>query len=676
MKAVNLRFSFVLVLSFCAMVLAQSGYERKTIIVPKVAPEEITIDGKMDEAAWQNAAGANIITSTGYEIYTNKYGRESLEEPDYDELYARMLWAQDTLYLFIHIDEMVNDSTNLFWEGLWTGDQLFISLTNRLGLDYAPEGQYNGNAFTYPDGPYYLVVLGDSMYLNGGDSVDIPIEYRRNPADTTFTRDLFDPYKNARISTFIDTLTGVWNIEMAIFNPSVTAQSRIGFNLGGSTGSRQAHEQTGDAYAYWTWQASVPDAPYEEPPLLETIRQQGFWADPGVFNLATTQGHAVLIFQGQDEIYTRKEIKVPMTDSGAVVIDGVMNESAWERAAQVNVITNTGYEIYTNKYGRESLEEPDYDELYARLLWSYDTLYAFIHIDEMVNDSTNLFWQGLWTGDQLFLSVSNRLGIDMADEGRYNGNAFTYPEGPYYNVILGDQLSFNGGDSVSIPEGYRRFDTDTVWTRDRFFPEGTRMAVNIDTLTGVWDIELAIYNPAVANQSVLGFNLGGSTGSRQSHEETSDAYAYWTWQASVPDAPYDEPPFLEVIREQGLWADPGVFNLATSQAHAVLQFVSGGSVSVSEGGGQVPSKFALHQNYPNPFNPSTTIKFDLMSQAPVTLKIYNILGQEVTTLINNQVMNAGSHITSFNAGNLSSGVYFYKLSTGSASMTRKMMLLK
>ncbi len=88
-----------------------------------------------------------------------------------------------------------------------------------------------------------------------------------------------------------------------------------------------------------------------------------------------------------------------------------------------------------------------------------------------------------------------------------------------------------------------------------------------------------------------------------------------------------------------------------------------------------PTVYSLSQNYPNPFNPSTNIDFSIQKPGLVTLKVYNILGQEVTTLINKE-MNTGTYTYSFNASNLSSGVYFYSITSGSFKLTKKMLLLK
>ncbi len=89
----------------------------------------------------------------------------------------------------------------------------------------------------------------------------------------------------------------------------------------------------------------------------------------------------------------------------------------------------------------------------------------------------------------------------------------------------------------------------------------------------------------------------------------------------------------------------------------------------------LPSDFALNQNYPNPFNPTTTIEFSLPTPSDVSLKVYNVIGQEVASLVDGP-MGAGSHTVQFDASNLSSGVYFYRLTAGGVTQSKKMSLLK
>jgi hypothetical protein len=90
---------------------------------------------------------------------------------------------------------------------------------------------------------------------------------------------------------------------------------------------------------------------------------------------------------------------------------------------------------------------------------------------------------------------------------------------------------------------------------------------------------------------------------------------------------------------------------------------------------QVPNGFRMEQNYPNPFNPSTDISYTIAKAGNVTLKVYNMLGQDIATLVNG-FQTANTYKVNFNASGLSSGVYFYKLSTGSNEMIKKMVLMK
>ncbi|GAB4184008.1 MAG: hypothetical protein Kow00108_21460 [Calditrichia bacterium] len=86
--------------------------------------------------------------------------------------------------------------------------------------------------------------------------------------------------------------------------------------------------------------------------------------------------------------------------------------------------------------------------------------------------------------------------------------------------------------------------------------------------------------------------------------------------------------------------------------------------------------YQLKQNYPNPFNPTTTIEFVLPKASKVTLKIYNVLGEEVATILDNETMSAGPHPVKFDASRLSSGMYLYKITADNFTMTKKMVFLK
>ncbi len=92
-------------------------------------------------------------------------------------------------------------------------------------------------------------------------------------------------------------------------------------------------------------------------------------------------------------------------------------------------------------------------------------------------------------------------------------------------------------------------------------------------------------------------------------------------------------------------------------------------------GNDIPTGFALKQNYPNPFNPSTTIEYQVATAEFVSLKVYNLLGQEVATLVN-ELKQPGTYRTSWNAESVPSGTYFYRMNGGSFSETGRMLVLK
>jgi len=115
------------------------------------------------------------------------------------------------------------------------------------------------------------------------------------------------------------------------------------------------------------------------------------------------------------------------------------------------------------------------------------------------------------------------------------------------------------------------------------------------------------------------------------------------------------------------------FNIVSPQNQVLDWF--GGLVSVKQTDDAIPNKYKLSQNYPNPFNPSTTIEFSIPEKGLISLKIYNILGQEVAQVLNRS-LTAGSYSVDFDASQLSSGMYVYSIQAGNVEVSKKMMLLK
>ncbi|MBI5402872.1 MAG: T9SS type A sorting domain-containing protein [Ignavibacteriae bacterium] len=100
-----------------------------------------------------------------------------------------------------------------------------------------------------------------------------------------------------------------------------------------------------------------------------------------------------------------------------------------------------------------------------------------------------------------------------------------------------------------------------------------------------------------------------------------------------------------------------------------------GGVFISSVSSDIPNEFMLFQNYPNPFNPVTNIKYNLPKDVFVKIKIYDILGREIKTLVN-EFKNAGSHIVFFNGFEFASGIYFYRIDAGGFTRVKRMVLIK
>jgi hypothetical protein len=147
------------------------------------------------------------------------------------------------------------------------------------------------------------------------------------------------------------------------------------------------------------------------------------------------------------------------------------------------------------------------------------------------------------------------------------------------------------------------------------------------------------------------------------------------------ESPTDPPTLLAdcLVRPTSMTLDKRKGKLYVSEHAGRVVILNISSIlaksSESEQTGSIPNEFVLEQNYPNPFNPSTTIKFALPEKASVTLTVYNMLGEKIKDLFIGE-KESGYHQISFDAANLPSGVYVYRLNAGDFLSSKKMMLVK
>ncbi len=258
------------------------------------------------------------------------------------------------------------------------------------------------------------------------------------------------------------------------------------------------------------------------------------------------------------------------------------------------------------------------------------------------------------------------------------------------------QFGLFNGDAGSIAVD-STLDSSNVWTGTDdnnsgylLIPqEGTNGSVPWGTGTGFWgkitDGVWSDYASGLALGDLAPLQTTGGAGSYKFEicvAPKSDGTSHIIWTLKKSDGSYymegfsiDNEPVASFNSLVVGITDGGTatsMHLSDVQATITDKIIE---TDVDEISSVIPTSYELGQNYPNPFNPSTTIEFALPKNSNVKLVVYDILGSEVTTLINNQ-FNAGYHKVNFSAANLASGIYFYTLKAGDFVSTKKLVLLK
>jgi Secretion system C-terminal sorting domain len=245
----------------------------------------------------------------------------------------------------------------------------------------------------------------------------------------------------------------------------------------------------------------------------------------------------------------------------------------------------------------------------------------------------------------------------------YGGFSTVTTGGVYHSLSFDDGLTWssvydNGHDFYSPP--FTWCANGNIIGKGNFFPGASGLALSVDTcasLTKVSDISpsalLALPQGGVlVGTDTTGICLfsdnGDSLGTR--NDGLTDLHIH----TLAMDAEN-----IYVGTNKGVWRRP------------VSELV----VSVNPVASRLPQEFLLHQNYPNPLNPSTTIKYELPHSSWVSLTVFDILGREVSVLVNER-REAGVHEVKFDGSNLASGAYFYRLQAGDFVQTKRLLLLK
>jgi hypothetical protein len=280
--------------------------------------------------------------------------------------------------------------------------------------------------------------------------------------------------------------------------------------------------------------------------------------------------------------------------------------------------------------------------------------------------------------------VLNYYPLAIGNKWVFHHSTVTYDPYPNYSYqidvkeVLGDSIAANG-------KHYYKVNDVTIWESD--------VLERIDTTDG--KVYRYYEDPTLADDEYVAYDLLSEVGDTISSYRMgfntvmfTTMYAETTfekWGLTKPKKVFEEytlhPPIFSITKDIGLDSIYSYFDFGetyiTLKGCIIDGVVYGDTVTVGVEDEEPPiaSEFKLEQNYPNPFNPTTSIQYAISSRQFVTLKVYDILGNKIATLVNEEKP-AGEYEIEFNATGLTSGIYFYQLRTGNFTETKKMLMIK
>lgn len=291
------------------------------------------------------------------------------------------------------------------------------------------------------------------------------------------------------------------------------------------------------------------------------------------------------------------------------------------------------------------------------------------------NDSTAFSWTPASAGNYTVKIASGAPVDDYRCNDTVSISIVVLPTG----TVFAQNTICRNGLSKPILDNQTTLDTINVNIPNSF--NVIDVNVRIDTVIHTYDGDLAFTLSHLAGSSTI-INRVGSGGDNFIGTVLNDSA---TTPIASGTAPFSAGPYIPSsplsafngLTVNGLWvlavADMAGADQGTLRAWCLTltyQTLLGGIGTL-----EIPNYYSLSQNYPNPFNPSTTIKFSVPKADLVKLKVYDVLGREVAVLVN-ELKQPGFHTVDFNASNLASGIYFYKIEAGDFTAVKKLMVVK
>ncbi len=242
--------------------------------------------------------------------------------------------------------------------------------------------------------------------------------------------------------------------------------------------------------------------------------------------------------------------------------------------------------------------------------------------------------------------------------------------GEYHNSIFADvsEIALKIEDLESGEDSRNRLETGDIVFANNIFHDFAAGSTFAELCAESWIVPYVISSNTIADPMIT--NISRTSEGMLDPRPAVDGAAYGGRMSAVP-----ENIFFESVNYKGAF---GTSNWAAGWSALCTYgyFVEDNDLPVAVAENDGPVSIQLDQNYPNPFNPTTTIRFSVVESGKVSLKVYDMLGRNVDTIIENDLMTPGSYSIQYDGTNLSSGMYFYRLENGSSIVTKRMTLIK